>query len=195
MFRFLLAFWLQHTPGFPPVEDGTARFMELLENIRNVAHVLPNSYVNLLIPGPLSNHGPLYFVSTKRFCSKEGLACHIAKIHSEGDIRALENLTYERLREFIMKNKLPESIPLISFHSEASIARGVLATLTQIAHAELPWLPFPSFGNEEVDDSTQAIRKVPVVMPVSAAMVVCALHLQLRYGEKKKKLDLVTFKS
>ncbi|KAL9674141.1 hypothetical protein QQ045_030411 [Rhodiola kirilowii] len=87
-----------------------------------------------------------------------------------------------------MKNKLPESIPLISFHSEASIARGVLATLTQIAHAELPWLPFPSFGNEEVDDSTQAIRKVPVVMPVSAAMAVCALHLQLRYGEKKKKL-------
>ncbi|CAM8925844.1 unnamed protein product [Rhodiola kirilowii] len=274
--------WLQHTPGFPPVKDGTARFMELLENIRNGAHVLPNSYVYLLIPGLLSNHGPLYFVSTKRFFSKKGLACHIAKIHSEasvehnawelknyieelywgsgkrvmllghskggvdaaaalslywsdleekvaglalvqspyggtplasdilregqiadketrrimellickfikGDIRALEDLTYERRREFIMKNKLPE-IPLISFHSEASIAPGVLATLTQIAHAELPWLPFPSFGNEEVDDSTQAIRKIPVVMPVSAAMAVCALHLQLRYGEKSDGL-------
>lgn len=33
--------------------------------------------------GLFSNHGPLYFVSTKRFFSKMGLACHIAKIHSE----------------------------------------------------------------------------------------------------------------
>uniref|UniRef100_A0A7N0UEZ7 Uncharacterized protein n=1 Tax=Kalanchoe fedtschenkoi TaxID=63787 RepID=A0A7N0UEZ7_KALFE len=275
--------WLQHTPGFPPVEDGTPRFMELLENIRNGAHVLPNSYVYLLIPGLLSNHGPLYFVSTKRFFSKRGLACHIAKIHSEasvehnalelknyieelywgsgkrvmllghskggvdaaaalsiywndlkekvaglalvqspyggtplasdilregqiadketrrimeflickfikGDIRALEDLTYERRREFIMKYKLPESVPLISFHSEASMAPGVLATLTQIAHAELPWIPFPSFGNDDTDDSTQAVRKVPVVMPVSAAMAVCALHLQLRYGAKSDGL-------
>lgn len=30
-----------------------------------------------------SNHGPLYFVATKRFFSKMGLACHIAKVHSE----------------------------------------------------------------------------------------------------------------
>lgn len=29
--------WLQDTPGFPPVEDGTARFRELLENIRCVS--------------------------------------------------------------------------------------------------------------------------------------------------------------
>lgn len=87
-----------------------------------------------------------------------------------------------------MKNKLPENIPLISFHSEASIAPGVLATLTQIAHAELPWLPFPNFNNDETNDSTQTIRKVPVVIPVSAAMAVCALHLQLRYGEKSDGL-------
>lgn len=26
--------WLQHTPGMAPVEDGTARFLELLESIR-----------------------------------------------------------------------------------------------------------------------------------------------------------------
>jgi hypothetical protein len=30
-----------------------------------------------------SNHGPLYFVKTKSYFSKMGLACHIAKIHSE----------------------------------------------------------------------------------------------------------------
>ena len=33
--------------------------------------------------GLFSNHGPLYFVDTKTKFSKMGLACHIAKIHSE----------------------------------------------------------------------------------------------------------------
>lgn len=274
--------WLQHTLDMAPVEDGTVRFLELLEKIRNGEHNLPNSFVYLLIPGLFSNHGPLYFVGTKRFFSKMGLACHIAKIHSEasvehnawelkqyieelywgsgkrvmllghskggvdaaaalsiyssdlknkvaglalvqspyagtpiasdilregqiadketrrimellickiikGDIRALEDLTYDKRREFISKHQLPEEIPLISFHSEASIAPGVLATMTHIAHAELPWIPLPKFGSEESDDF-QAGHQVPVVIPVSAAMAVCALHLQLRYGEKSDGL-------
>lgn len=275
--------WLQQTPGMPPVKDGTARFMELLAEIRNGEHKLPNSYIYLLIPGLFSNHGPLYFVGTKRFFSKMGLACHIAKIHSEasvehnawelkqyieelywgagkpvmllghskggvdaaaalsiywsdlkdkvaglalvqspyggtpiasdtlregqiadketrrimellicklikGDIRALEDLTYEKRKEFIMKYKLPEQVPLISFHSEASIAPGVLATMTHIAHAELPWLPLLKFENDEFNDFPRAGPQVPVVMPLSAAMAVCALHLQLRYGEKSDGL-------
>ncbi|KAF3958275.1 hypothetical protein CMV_016806 [Castanea mollissima] len=113
----------------------------------------------------------------------EFLICKLIK----GDIRALEDLTYEKRKEFIMKHKLPENIPLISFHSEASIAPGVLATMTHIAHAELPWLPFPNFGNEE-SDNVQAGCQVPVVIPLSAAMAVCALHLQLRYGEKSDGL-------
>lgn len=87
-----------------------------------------------------------------------------------------------------MKHKLPENIPLISFHSEANIAPGVLATMTHIAHAELPWLPSPTFGNEESYDFVQAGRQVPVVLPLSAAMAVCALHLKLRYGEKSDGL-------
>ncbi|KAK1550370.1 hypothetical protein Q3G72_018103 [Acer saccharum] len=272
--------WLQRTPGMAPVEDGTARFLELLEAIRNGDHTLDNSFVYLLIPGLFSNLGPLYFVATKRFFSKKGLTCHIAKIHSEasvehnawelkqyieelywgsgkrvmllghskggvdaaaalsiywcdlkgkvaglalvqspyggtpiasdilregqiadketrkitelilcklikgGDIRALEDLTYDKRKEFIMSHKLPEEIPIISFHSEASVAPGVLATMTHIAHAELPWLPLPNFGNEESDNLVQAGRQVPVVIPLSAAMAVSALHLQLRYGEK-----------
>ncbi|XP_021596935.1 uncharacterized protein LOC110603495 isoform X3 [Manihot esculenta] len=275
--------WLPRTPGMAPVEDGTARFLELLGKIRNGEHTLPNSFVYLLIPGLFSNHGPLYFVGTKRFFSKMGLACHIAKIHSEasvehnacelkhyieelywgsgkrvmllghskggvdaaaalslywsdledkvaglvlvqspfggspiasdilregqiadketrkimellicklikGDIRALEDLTYDKRREFIMKHKLPEQIPLISFHSEASIAPGVLATMTQIAQAELPWLPLPRLGVQEPDGVVQAGCQVPVVMPISAAMAVCAFHLQLRYGEKSDGL-------
>ncbi|KAM7275537.1 hypothetical protein ACFE04_017403 [Oxalis oulophora] len=273
--------WLQRTPGMAPVLDGTTRFLELLENIRNGEHTLPDSFVYLLIPGLFSNHGPLYFVTTKKFFSKMGLACHIAKIHSEasvehnawelkqyieelywgsgkrvmllghskggvdaaaalslywpelkdkvaglafvqspyggtpiasdilrdgqisdketrrimellickvikGDIRALEDLTYDRRKEFIMKHKLPDNIPLISFHSEASIAPGVLATMSHIAHAELPWLPLPGFNT---DGFVQAGRhQVPVVVPVSAALAVCALHLQLRYGEKSDGL-------
>ncbi|XP_059638188.1 uncharacterized protein LOC132280087 [Cornus florida] len=275
--------WLQHTPGMAPVEDGSARFLDLLQGIRNGEHTLPNSFVYLLIPGLFSNHGPLYFVSTKRFFSKMGLACHIAKIHSEasvehnalelkhyieelfwgsgkrvmllghskggvdaaaalsiywcdlkdkvaglalvqspyggtplasdilregqiadketrrimellicrlikGDIRALEDLTYEKRKEFIMKHRLPQDIPIISFHSEASVAPGVLATMSHIAHAELPWLPFPRFGGDESEEAVQAGRKVPVVIPVSAVMAVCALHLQLRYGEKSDGL-------
>ncbi|KAJ6355500.1 hypothetical protein OIU77_005985 [Salix suchowensis] len=235
--------WLQHTPGMAPVEDGTVRFLELLEKIRNGEHNLPNSFVYLLIPGLFSNHAPLYFAGTKRFFSKMGLACHIAKIHSEasvehnawelkqyidelywgsgklvmllghskggvdaaaalsiyssdlknkvaglalvqspyagtpiasdilregqiadketrrimellickiikGDIRAMEDLTYDKRREFISKHQLPKEIPLISFHSEASIAPGVLATMTHIAHAELPWLPLPKLREQ-----------------------------------------------
>ncbi|KAJ8750697.1 hypothetical protein K2173_015878 [Erythroxylum novogranatense] len=275
--------WLQHTPGMDPVEDGTPRFIELLTKRRNGGHTLPDSYVYLLIPGLFSNHSPLYFVGTRKFFSKMGLACHIAIIHSEasvqqnawelkqyieelywgsgkqvmllghskggvdaaaalsiywcdlkdkvaglalvqspyggsplasdilregqiadketrrimellicklikGDIRALEDLTYERRGEFIMNHRLPKEIPLISFHSEASVGAGVLATMTHIAHAELPWLPLPKFGSEEYDNALQAGRQVPVVIPLSAAMAVCALHLQLRYGEKSDGL-------
>ncbi|KAJ6759405.1 hypothetical protein OIU74_025983 [Salix koriyanagi] len=274
--------WLQHTPGMAPVEDGTVRFLELLEKIRNGEHNLPNSFVYLLIPGLFSNHAPLYFAGTKRFFSKMGLACHIAKIHSEasvehnawelkqyidelywgsgklvmllghskggvdaaaalsiyssdlknkvaglalvqspyagtpiasdilregqiadketrrimellickiikGDIRAMEDLTYDKRREFISKHQLPKEIPLISFHSEASIAPGVLATMTHVAHAELPWLPLPKLGSKDSDDF-QAGHQVPVVIPISAAMAMCALHLQLRYGEKSDGL-------
>ncbi|XP_043706076.1 uncharacterized protein LOC122655799 [Telopea speciosissima] len=270
--------WLQRAPGVPLVKDGTIRFTELLEGIRNGEHTLPNSFVYLLIPGLFSNHSPLYFVSTKRFFSKMGLACHIAKIHSEasvehnawelkqyieelywgsgkrilllghskggvdaaaalsiywsslddkvaglalvqcpyggtpiasdilregqiadkearrimellicklikGDIRALEDLTYEKRKEFIMKYKLPEHVPLVSFHSEASVAPGVLAMMSHIGHAELPRFPFPIFGGEK-SNCVQLSRKVPVIIPLGAAMAVCALHLRLRYGEK-----------
>ncbi|KAH7651714.1 alpha/beta-Hydrolases protein [Dioscorea alata] len=268
--------WLQRTEGLPPTEDGTIRFMELLHDIRNGEHCLPNTLIYLLIPGLFSNHSPLYFVNTKKFFSKMGLACHIAKIHSEssveknawelkqyieelywgsgkrvlllghskggvdaaaalslywadlkdkvaglalvqspyggspiasdilregqvadkearrimefiicklikGDMRALEDLTYEKRKDFIEKHSLPaDQLPLISFHTEASTAPGVLATMSHIAHAELPWLPLPQFCSEAEVESG---RRVPVVIPIAAAMAVSALHLWLRYGE------------
>jgi len=75
--------WLQRDPTLPTTEDGTARFLEILESVRKNEHKLPDSVVYLLVPGLFSNHGPLYFVKTKAYFSKMGLACHIAKIHSE----------------------------------------------------------------------------------------------------------------
>ncbi|CAA2999432.1 Hypothetical predicted protein [Olea europaea subsp. europaea] len=99
----------------------------------------------------------------------------------KGDIRSLEDLRYEKRKEFIGKHKLPDDIPLISFHSEANIAPGVFATMSHIAHAELPWLPC-------AENAALAGRKVPVMVPVSAAMALCAFHLQLRYGEKSDGL-------
>ncbi|MQM19058.1 hypothetical protein Taro_052059 [Colocasia esculenta] len=252
--------WLQHVAGLPPVEDGTKRFMELLDNIST---------------GLFSNHGPLYFVNTKTFFSKMGLACHIAKIHSEasveknareikdyieeiywgankrvlllghskggvdaaaalslywsalkdkvaglvlaqspyggspiasdilregqlgdyvnlrkimeflickvlkGDLQALEDLTYERRKEFLGKHPLPPELPVVSFHTEASIAPGVLASFSHVAHAELPVVSPLADGQP---------AKLPVVIPLAATMAACAQLLQIRYREKSDGL-------
>ncbi|KAM3397116.1 hypothetical protein P3S68_000628 [Capsicum galapagoense] len=78
--------WLQRASRMPPAEDQTDRFVEILDDIRHELHRLPNSVVYLLVPGLFSNHGPLYFVNTKTSFSKMGLACHIAKIHSEASV-------------------------------------------------------------------------------------------------------------
>ncbi|KAJ9171210.1 hypothetical protein P3X46_014605 [Hevea brasiliensis] len=262
--------WMQRALWMPAVEDGTERFMEILDNIRHGLHKLSNSVVYLLVPGLFSNHGPLYFVNTKVRFSKMGLACHIAKIHSEasveknareikeyieeiywgsnkrvmllghskggidaaaalslywsdlkdkvaglalaqspyggspiasdilregqlgdyvnvrklmeiiickvikGDLQALEDLTYERRKKFLMKHHLPRELPVVSFHTEAGTSPAVLATLSHVAHAELPLVGEPA--------------KVPVVIPLGAAMAACAQLLQIRYGEKSDGL-------
>ncbi|PON33408.1 Alpha/Beta hydrolase fold containing protein [Parasponia andersonii] len=268
--------WLQRDPEMPSVEDGTERFTEILDSIRHGVHRLPNSMVYLLVPGLFSNHGPLYFVNTKMSFSKMGLACHIAKIHSEasveknareikeyieeiywgsskrvlllghskggidaaaalslywpdlkdkvaglvlaqspfggspiasdilregqlgdyvnlrklmeilickvikGDLQALEDLTYERRREFLKKHHLPRELPVVSFHTEAAISPAVLATLSHVAHAELPMVAPLS--------ASQSTTKLPVVIPLGAAMAACAQLLQIRYGEKSDGL-------
>lgn len=108
------------------------------------------------------------------------IVCKLIK----GDMTALEDLTYEKRKDFITKHVLPaEEVPLISFHTEAGIAPGVLATMSLIAHAELPGIPFPSFLKDYEIESCQGGRKVPIVMPLAAAMAVSALHLRLRYAE------------
>lgn len=89
----------------------------------------------------------------------------------KGDLQALEDLTYEKRREFLKKNPLPKELPVVSFHTEAKISPAVLATLSHVAHAELG----------------QA-AKLPVMMPLGAAMAACAQLLQVRYGEKSDGL-------
>ncbi|KAF3619420.1 Histone ubiquitination proteins group [Capsicum annuum] len=304
--------WLQRASHMPPVEDQTDRFVEIIDDIRHGLHGLPNSMVYLLVPGLFSNHGPLYFVNTKTSFSKMGLACHIAKIHSEasveknsreikdyieeiywgsrkrvlllghskggvdaaaalsmywtdlkdkvaglvlaqspyggspiasdilregqlgdyvnirklmetlickvikkhcfkspsvrkhvtcsssivltfqriyngsvlrdaavlkGDMQALEDLTYERRKEFLSKYHLPRELPVVSFRTEASISPAVLATLSRVAHAELPTF-----------SASQPAATFPVVMPLGAVMAACAQLLQIRYGEKSDGL-------
>ncbi|XP_038902398.1 uncharacterized protein LOC120089033 isoform X2 [Benincasa hispida] len=245
--------WLQSASGMPPVEDGTERFVEILEDIRHGIHRLPNSVVYLLVPGLFSNHGPLYFVDTKTKFSKMGLACHIAKIHSEAsveknareikdyveeiywgsgkrvlilghskggvDAAAALSLYWSDLREKVaglalaqspyggspiasdilregqlgdyvnvrklmeilickvIKHHLPAELPVVSFHTEASISPAVMATLSRVAHAELP-APL----------STAQAAKLPVVIPLGAAMAACAQLLQIRYREKSDGL-------
>lgn len=69
------------------------------------------------------------------------------------------------------KHKLPPELPVVSFHTEAGITPAVVASLSHVAHAELG----PS-------------AKLPVVMPLGAAMAACARLLQVRYGEKSDGL-------
>ncbi|VAI04373.1 unnamed protein product [Triticum turgidum subsp. durum] len=264
--------WLQRTQGLPAAEDGTTRFLEILDSVRKNEHKLPDAVVYLLVPGLFSNHGPLYFVKTKAYFSKMGLVCHIAKIHSEssvsknareikeyieeiywgsrkrvlllghskggvdaaaalslywpqlkdkvaglvlaqspyggspvasdilregqlgdyvmlrklmeilvskvlkGDLQALEDLTYERRKEFVAQHPLPPEVPIVSFHTEASITPSVLTALSHVAHVELP---VAADGNP---------ARIPVVMPLSAALAACSQLLVARYSEKSDGL-------
>lgn len=93
-------------------------------------------------------------------------------------MRALEDLTYERRREFLKEHHLPREVPVVSFRTEASISPAVLATLSHVAHAEVPLNPL----------SAGETAKLPVVIPLGAAMAACAQLLQVRYGEKSDGL-------
>ncbi|KAK6941479.1 hypothetical protein RJ641_026856 [Dillenia turbinata] len=79
------------------------------------------------------------------------------------------------IKEFLISNarNLYRSINFrnrfISFNSEASMGPDVIATMFHMAHSE---------------DIVVGGCKIPVLVPFSVVLAVCALHLQLRYGEK-----------
>ena len=89
----------------------------------------------------------------------------------QGDLQALEDLTYEKRRQFLAKYTYPPDLPTICFHTEASRAPGWVATMSHIAHADV------------ISSVT-----LPVAFPLAAAMAICALHLEIRYGEKSDGL-------
>lgn len=97
----------------------------------------------------------------------------------QGDLQALEDLRYERRREFLGRHPLPQELPVVSFHTEAGIAPGVLASLSHVAHAELPAITPLAAAQPP---------KLPVVVPLAAALAACAQLLQARYGEKSDGL-------
>lgn len=103
----------------------------------------------------------------------EILICKVIK----GDMQALEDLTYEKRRDFLRKNPLPREVPVVSLHTEASISPAVFATLSRVAHAELPMI-----------SSTAQPPTLPVIIPLGGAMAACAQLLQIRYGAKSDGL-------
>ena len=97
----------------------------------------------------------------------------------KGDLQALEDITYDKRKEFLRKWHLPEELPVVSFHTEANTSPVALATLSQVAEAELPMFAPLSAGQAAT---------VPVVLPSGAVMAACAQLLQTRYGEKSDGL-------
>ncbi|MED6220707.1 hypothetical protein PIB30_047466 [Stylosanthes scabra] len=171
---------LGHSKGGIDAAAALSLYWSNLKNKVAGLALVQSPYGGTPVASDMLREGQIGDKETRRIM--ELLICKVIK----GDIRALEDLTYEKRKEFITKHELSLEIPLISFHSEARIAPGVLATMTQIAHAELPWLPLPK--TDHSDTCVVSGRQVPVMIPISAAMAVCALHLQLRYGEKSDGL-------
>ncbi|OWM81948.1 hypothetical protein CDL15_Pgr027146 [Punica granatum] len=140
---------------------------------RHGIHTLPKSLVYLLVPDKVAGlaiaqspyggtpvaldilrEGQLGdYVSLRKL--KEIVICKVIK----GDMQALIDLTYEKQKEFLSKHQLPRELPVLSFHTEAGISPAVVASLSHVAHAELP-LGQPT--------------KLPVVIPLGAAMAACA---------------------
>ncbi|XXG66517.1 hypothetical protein AAC387_Pa06g0072 [Persea americana] len=118
--------WLQNASGMPPVVDETKRFTELLDNIRNGEHKLPNSMVYLLVPGLFSNRGQLYFVSTKTYFSKMGLGCHIAKIQSEASVENNARHIKEYIEEISWVSK--KRVMLLG-HSKGAVDAGAALSM------------------------------------------------------------------
>ncbi|KAK6920352.1 hypothetical protein RJ641_016256 [Dillenia turbinata] len=157
---------------FRTVQNGISLFQGY-ENYKVAGLALAQSpYGGSPIASDILREGQLGdYVNVRKMM--EYLFCKVVK----GDLQALEDLTYERRKEFLRKYPLPRELPVVSFHTEASISPAVLSTLSHVAHAELPTPLLPG-----------ELTKVPVVMPLGAAMAACVQLLQIRYGEKSDGL-------
>ncbi|GJP54643.1 hypothetical protein CLOM_g13705 [Closterium sp. NIES-68] len=88
----------------------------------------------------------------------------------KGDIQCLDDLTHAKRKAFLAAHPFPVGeIPTLSFHTEASKAAAVVASLSTVAHTEVPWL-------------AQQNARLAVGFPLSAGLAIMALHLEYRYG-------------
>ncbi|KAJ7566503.1 hypothetical protein O6H91_02G106200 [Diphasiastrum complanatum] len=170
---------LGHSKGGVDAAAAIAMFWtDLKEKVAGLV-LVQSPFGGSPIAADILREGQIADLETRRIL--ELFLCKIIK----GDMRALEDLTYQKRHDFLSKYSLPAEFPIVSFHTEASKAPGVISTLSHIAHAELPWLSMPTGSVSE--ESTTGTR-VPVVIPLAAVMAALALHLEFRYGEKSDGL-------
>ncbi|KAH7439269.1 hypothetical protein KP509_04G053100 [Ceratopteris richardii] len=172
---------LGHSKGGVDAAAAVSKYWaDLKEKVAGLA-VIQSPYGGSPIASDILREGQIADTETRRIM--ELLICKIVK----GDIRSLDDLTYEKRKEFLAKHPLPHGFPTVSFHTEVSIAPEVLSTMSYIAHAELPWLPLPSIDGVNLQEPVSA-NKLRVIAPLAAAMALCAFHLELRYGVKSDGL-------
>ncbi|KAG0579236.1 hypothetical protein KC19_4G084000 [Ceratodon purpureus] len=170
---------LGHSKGGVDAAAACSMFWpELKDKVVGIV-LVQSPYGGSPIASDILREGQIADVETRRII--EILISRIFK----GDIQSLEDLTYEKRKEFLAKYSLPSEVPVISFHTEASRAPRDVSIMSHIGHAQLPWLP--GMVRENSDDKEGGM-KLFVTVPLSAAMAICALHIELRYKEKSDGL-------
>ncbi|XP_024393498.1 uncharacterized protein [Physcomitrium patens] len=174
---------LGHSKGGVDAAAACSMFWDQLKG-KVVGIILVQSpYGGSPIASDILREGQIADVETRRIL--EILICRIFK----GDIKSLEDLTYEKRKEFLAKYSLPADLPVLSFHTEASRTPRAVSVMSHIGHAQLPWLPgIARRRNDQNSDDNEGSGKLHVAVPLAAAMAICALHLELRYKEKSDGL-------
>lgn len=167
---------LGHSKGGVDAAAACSMFWpELKDKVVGIV-LVQSPYGGSPIASDILREGQIADVETRRII--EILISSILK----GDIQSLEDLTYEKRKAFLAKHPLPSDVPVISFHTEASRAPRDVSIMSCIGHTQLPWLPGMA------SDDKEGGRKLYVIVPLSAVMAICALHIELRYKEKSDGL-------
>lgn len=174
---------LGHSKGGVDAAAACSMFWPQLKDKVVGVILVQSPYGGSPIASDILREGQIADAETRRIM--EILICRIFK----GDILSLEDLTYEKRKDFLAKYALPADVPVICFHTEASRTPRAVSVMSHIAHAQLPWLPGMARGRtDENSDKKAGGAKLHVAVPLAAAMAICALHLELRYKEKSDGL-------
>lgn len=86
----------------------------------------------------------------------------------QGDIQSVEDLTYGNRKDFIARYPLPKELPIVSFHTKASTDGSGLCKMSTIRKLA-------------IEPLLRGI-KVPLAIPMAAAMAFCASYLKRKFG-------------